>query len=176
MFCWCVSFRVLYVLELICFTSMQLFLPLSFSFCFSPPFLCLPPCLSLLVSLPPCPFLIQSHFPFFFSFQFHDFLYFSPFFFFPFLSSYASFCLSFPLFIPSFSVIQKPPEDIWRSGSSFQKDDLFWMHCISVAVFLPPDALFTVSDASKARENPFNTHQEKIFLGQLRERPGTSGA
>ena len=150
----------------------------SFSFCFFLPH----SFLFLLVSFSRSPFLLTSFSnfcPIFFFFSVSWFSSFFSLFLFPFLSSYASFCLSFTIFILSFSVIQKPPEDIWRKGASFlfvNKDNLIWMHCISLAVFLPPDALFTASDASKAREYPFNTHQEKIFLGQLRDRPGTSGA
>ena len=113
------------------------------------------------LSLSPCPFLSVS-------LPLYLFLIFSS------LPLYASFCLS-SLFILFFSVNQKPPEDLLKSWASclfVNKDNLFWIHCISVAAFLPPVILFAVSEARAAKILWIRTRR-KCFLvnwGEVRAR------
>ena len=129
-------------------TAMKLYLSFSFSLFF--------PCLFLLVPFSLSPFL-------FITFSF-------------FLSPVV--CLSLPFFPFSFfffSENQKPPEDLLKSWASclfVNKDNLFWIHCISVAAFLPPVILFAVSEARAAKILSIRTRR-KCFLvtgGEVRAR------
>ena len=129
-------------------TAMKLYLSFSFSLFF--------PCIFLLVLFSLSPFL-------FISFSF-----------FP-LSRCMPLSAFLPFFILFFSVIQKPPEDLlkrWASSLFVNKDNLFWIHCISVAAFLPPVILFAVSEARAAKILSIRTRR-KCFLvnwGEVRAR------